>query len=122
MTFIFLMMMLQMKHLLVDFLWQPAFEWQNKGTYGHWGGIRHSLKNAIGTSFCFMVMVGFVPALIVLVVDFVVHYHVDWAKMSLNKYMGWTATTHNEFWYLTGLDQFLHQMTYLVLASWFISI
>jgi len=53
----------------------------------------------------------------VLILDFVAHYHVDWAKMNINRAMGWGATTHNEFWWLTGLDQWLHQMTYLCLVA-----
>jgi len=48
-TVLLILLLLQIKHLIVDWCWQPAYEWQNKGTYGHWGGIRHALKNAIGT-------------------------------------------------------------------------
>lgn len=113
---ILILICLQIKHLFVDWFWQPPYEWRNKGTYGHWGGIRHSLKNAIGTTLCF---VPFVPNLIlitfILVIDFLVHYHVDWAKMNINRNMGWTATENPEFWYLTGTDQWFHQMCYILL-------
>lgn len=112
---IVLMIFIQFKHLIVDWLWQPPYEWQNKGTYGHMGGIVHSMKNAIGTAICFIPFFGIIPSLMVLMIDFICHYHIDWAKMNINKKMGWTATTHNEFWMLTGTDQFLHQLTYLLL-------
>ena len=46
-------------------------------------------------------------------VEFFVHYLIDYAKMKINRIKGWTATTHNEFWQLTGLDQLLHQLTYV---------
>ena len=111
-----LLLLLQIKHLLVDWCWQPPYEWQNKGTYGHFGGIRHAGKNAIGTALCFLPFVGISTVLTVMVVDFLVHYHVDWAKMTINRAKGWGPTTHEHFWMLTGLDQFLHQMTYILLV------
>lgn len=49
-------------------------------------------------------------------IDFVIHYHIDWAKMNLNAKMGWGANTHEEFWWLLGLDQFLHALTYVGLV------
>lgn len=44
--------------------------------------------------------------------EYALHYHIDWAKMNLNKKMGWAANTHNEFWILLGVDQLLHYLTY----------
>lgn len=109
----------QIKHLIVDFLLQPRYEWSNKGTYGHWGGIRHALKQAIGTA----VVAAMLPHSVLwmcftfaFLAEFAIHYHIDWAKMNINRVMGWGANTHAEFWYLTGFDQFLHQMTFLLIA------
>lgn len=114
---ILLMLMLQVKHLVVDWCWQPAYEWKNKGTYGHLGGIRHALKNAIGTGLCFWIFVPLPLALIVMVLDGVIHYHVDYCKMNINARKGWGPTTHNEFWWLTGADQFAHQVCYIFLIA-----
>ena len=119
---IVLMTLLLVKHFWLDFWWQPPFMWQNKGTFGHWGGIVHSGLHAIATFFIlaailFLGGVGSVLLLFVLpVIEFVLHYTIDWCKMNLNKKMGWTATTHNEFWQLTGFDQLLHQLTYIAIA------
>lgn len=49
-----LMFLLVTKHFFVDFLWQPEYEWKNKGTLGHWGGIRHSLKHGIVSALIFL--------------------------------------------------------------------
>lgn len=106
--------LLQIKHLLVDWCWQPAYEWQNKGTYGHWGGIRHALKNAVGTGMCFVPFVGVWWVMLIMLLDFVAHYHVDYIKMRVNKTMGWGPTTHAEFWWLTGADQAAHQLCYML--------
>ena len=120
-TLLMLLVMLQVKHLIVDWCWQPPYEWQNKGTYLHFGGIRHALKNSVGTAACFLPFFPITVAATVLIMDFLAHYHVDWAKMNINRIKGWGATTHPQFWALTGLDQFLHQLTYIVLIWWAIS-
>lgn len=109
--------LIQFKHLIVDWLWQPPYEWKNKGRYGHWGGIRHAGKNAIGTGFCLGLAFGLQPlfALWIVAIDFVVHYHIDWTKMNANRWLGYDSDCPN-FWRLIGLDQYLHQMTYIALV------
>ncbi len=93
--------------------------WANKGTYGHPGGLLHAFANALGTTLCFVPFEGllnlpYMTGLItIFVFDFVVHYHIDYFKMNINRMMEWGPTTHHEFWCLTGFDQFLHQVTYL---------
>lgn len=106
--------LLQIKHLIVDWCWQPAYEYLNKGTYGHWGGVRHALKNAVGTAACFVAFVDPATVLLILVGDFLLHYHIDWSKVNINKHMGWGPTTHAEYWALTGADQTAHQLCYLL--------
>lgn len=119
MEIVLCLILLQIKHLIVDWCWQPAYEWQNKGTYGHWGGVRHALKNAVGTALCFVPFVGLTPIVaLVLFMDFVAHYHIDFGKVNLNKSMGWTATTSDKFWWLTGADQAEHQLCYLLWIWW----
>lgn len=105
--------LLQIKHLLIDWCWQPEYEWRNKGTYGHLGGLRHAGKNAAGTAACFLPFVPVPLAVFILLADFLLHYHIDWAKMNINRAMAWAANTHPQFWWLTGLDQALHQLCYV---------
>ena len=104
------------KHFVVDFPLQTKFQWSNKGTYGHIGGILHAYLHAMGTMLCFWwyapmacIYLGFV--------DMVIHYHIDWAKMNLNEKMGWKPDNSEKFWWLLGLDQFLHAMTYVGLVA-----
>lgn len=110
---ILLLVVIQIKHLVIDWILQPPWMWKNKGIYGHYGGIAHAAFNALGTSICFLLITNNI--LLVLIVDFVTHYHIDWLKMSINRYKGWASSTHEEFWWLTGLDQFLHQATYIAI-------
>lgn len=104
------------KHFVVDFPLQNRYQWSNKGTYGHPGGILHSALHAFGTMLC---LVWYAPAvaLYLAIADGLVHYHIDWAKMNLNARMGWAPNTHEQFWWLLGLDQFLHALTYIVVVA-----
>ena len=114
-----LLFALQTKHLVIDFYWQPPYEWQNKGTYGHWGGIRHSLKHVFGSIFALGLMfsilgldIGLTTALTINLIEFMSHYHVDYWKMNTG------AQAHEErFWHYLGLDQYLHQVTYLIMVA-----
>lgn len=126
MTFIFAFLLLtlfalQVKHLVIDFFWQPPFEWKNKGTYLHLGGVIHAAKHALGTMavlslfFGMFGLVSFMAIYLLALFDLVVHYHIDWAKMNFNARFGLTAQDE-KFWWLLGLDQFLHQITYLVIV------
>jgi hypothetical protein len=109
-TLIVLLLLLQVKHLVIDWILQPPWMWRNKGSYGHYGGVVHAAFNAIGTYACFLVIT---TNPLVLLLDFVIHYHIDWAKMNITRLTKWGPTTHPEFWWLTGFDQFLHQVTYI---------
>lgn len=110
-----LLVMLFTKHFYVDFPLQTPYQFLNKGNYGHPGGLLHSGLHALAT---FGIVLMFAPmfALLLAVLDFTVHYHVDWAKMQLNDKFGWKADTHKEFWWFLGLDQWIHAMTYFAIA------
>jgi hypothetical protein len=113
---IVLLFLFSVKHVVADFFLQGPYQYLNKGNYGHPGGILHSAIHAL---FTLAIVVFFAPidlALGAALFDFVVHYHVDWAKTRINAKFGWGANTHTEFWYLLGVDQFLHTLTYLIIA------
>ena len=110
-----LLVMLFTKHAFVDFPLQTPYQFLNKGTYGHPGGLLHSGYHALAT---FLIVLLFNPvfALALAAFDFAVHYHVDWAKVQLNTKYQWKPDTHSEFWLLLGLDQYLHALTYFAIA------
>ncbi len=111
-----LMTLLISKHLIMDWYWQTDYELKTKGIYGHWGGIQHSGKHAIGTALCVLPFFGFYGMLISLVLDFVVHYHVDYLKGYFNKEANLNPS-HPVFWWLIGLDQYIHHATYIFIIS-----
>jgi hypothetical protein len=61
-----LMLLLTIKHFIFDFLYQPPYQWQNKGTYGHWGGLVHSGQHALST---FLILLFFVGPLFALTIS-----------------------------------------------------
>lgn len=106
---------LQIKHWYIDFVNQSDAEVKSKGIYGDYHGIMHSAKHGIGTFICAMIVAGYIYvifALILAIVDFVFHYHIDWTKMNY----GNRDITTPAFWNHLGLDQMAHQMVYLLLA------
>lgn len=108
---LFLLTLLTFKHFIFDFAYQPPYQWQNKGTYGHWGGIVHSGQHALAS---LVILLFFTPyAIFIAAGEFLIHYHTDWAKMSINKHYGWGANTHEQFWILLGVDQLIHSLTYI---------
>jgi hypothetical protein len=102
------------KHFVVDFPLQTKFQWSNKGTYGHPGGFLHAWLHGIGTAIViYMIFCDVVLSVAIGFVDAVIHYHIDWAKMNLNARYQLGPTTSEKFWWLVGLDQYLHTLTYL---------
>lgn len=111
-----LITLLFFKHFIIDFPLQNKYQWSNKGTYGHPGGLLHAGLHGLGTFLCLFWID--LPAAIALAFgDAGVHYHIDWAKMRLNDKMGWGPLTHEQFWCLLGLDQFLHALTYIAITA-----
>lgn len=113
---IWVLFLLSVKHFICDFPLQ-AFPWQykNKGTYGHPGGLVHASIHAIGTLICLAPLVGSI-SVIFAVGDAVAHYHIDWAKMNIGRVYGLKPDNSELFWILLGVDQLMHYLTYIVIA------
>jgi hypothetical protein len=109
-----ILVLLFSKHFLIDFPLQTPYQWQNKGTYGHPGGLLHSGLHGSATFVIFSFLTPY--AAIFGIVDFLVHYHIDWAKVKLNNHLQLTPE-NPRFWTLLGLDQYLHAMTYIGMVA-----
>ena len=119
---IVLMLLFIVKHFVVDFPLQRPYHYLNKGTYGHPGGLAHAGLQGAGT---FVVLVFFTSlpwAVLMAAFDTVVHYHIDWAKMRLNKHFGWAPTSNEQFWWLLGFDQLTHYVTYVMIIAWTVGV
>jgi hypothetical protein len=109
---------LMLKHAVADFYLQTSYQYLNKGTYGHPGGILHAGIHTALTPLVYLVLA---PASLMLVGaialgEFVAHYHIDWLKEQVTRGNGWT-TQDRGFWYALGTDQFVHGVTYLLIVG-----
>lgn len=119
MEYLFIAIVLQLKHFVFDFVTQGEYQWKNKGTWMHPGGLLHSGMHSVFTIvfLASLVMVniqltiGFI--VIVGVSEFIIHYLTDLAKVKVTRYYGLTAINGEKFWWLTGFDQLIHQLTYI---------
>jgi hypothetical protein len=112
-----LMLGFLIKHFIYDFLLQRKFQYENKGTFGHSGGILHAGLHSVGT----IIVLSLVPGpttggqLILSGLDFIAHYLIDYTKVNLNARWGLKPDTSEWFWILLGFDQLLHGLTYILI-------
>jgi hypothetical protein len=110
-----ILLALQVKHFIVDFLMQPPWMWKNKGNLLHYGGYAHAGLHAIVSYiifslFCESYLIGMYCAL-----EFAAHYITDFGKVNIQKFTGWMPSTSPYYWWLLGFDQFCHQLWYVVM-------
>ena len=124
-----ILILLTIKHFVVDALLQTPYQYLNKGEFLHPGGILHAGLHGLATIACFysfnldmMLMHGFV--------DMIIHYFIDYAKMNIGRKFKWSEYVNhnfgdsylrinsNNFFIILVLDQCLHFATYIFLV-WF---
>jgi len=104
------------KHFICDFPLQTSpWMYRNKDKYLHPGGLSHAAIHALGTWLSLTYFIG-QQAFLYALIDFVIHYHIDWAKMNLNKKYDLRADNGSGFWILLGFDQLLHHITYFIIV------
>lgn len=106
------------KHFIVDFPLQQPYQYLNKGTYGHPGGLLHAGLHALGTGIVLWLFAPLDWIVLMMLFDAVLHYHIDWAKMRLNSHFKLAPNTDEKFWWLLGFDQLLHWLTYCAIIGW----
>jgi hypothetical protein len=52
----------------------------------------------------------------IVVGEFIIHYHTDWAKDNFMRRAGYTSG-QPEFWWAIGGDQLIHHLTYILIAG-----
>lgn len=118
-----LFFLFQIKHMVVDFFVQNRFPymWLNKGKFFHPGGWLHAGTHAVASFGIFALIhpptVGAFPwwqmAAAICAVELVAHFLIDLIKVRIGQRTGWKCNTSPYFWDLLGIDQFLHQLTYI---------
>jgi len=110
-----LITLFQLKHFVADYPLQNYQMVTEKGVYGKRGGIYHSLIHSaltftvLGLFNYFVFPIDYTVAIAIASVEFVIHYHIDWAKMQMSRRF---STQDKAFWNWIGFDQLLHHLTY----------
>jgi hypothetical protein len=109
---------LMFKHAVADFYLQNAYQYLNKGIYGHPGGFIHAGIHVALTPLVYLVLVpgSLLIAGAIALGEFLLHYHIDWAKEQITRRNGWTAQNPG-FWHALGTDQLIHGLTYLAIVA-----
>jgi hypothetical protein len=116
-----LLLLLQLKHFVCDFVTQTPYQLRYKGIYGHPAGLLHVGQHAVGTAIVLAALnvatplstpAGLVAAL--LAAEALLHYHIDWGKEQLIK--PFVKEQGAAYWAIFGFDQFLHQASYIAMA------
>ena len=109
--------LLELKHAICDFFLQTTYQVMNKGIYGHFGGLIHAGLHALGTVLVLIVVgPGILLGAAIVVVEFAIHYHLDWGKEQISRHASLSPEA-GTYWWAFGTDQFLHHLTYLAIAA-----
>ncbi len=107
---------LQIKHFICDGPLQTLAMVKAKGFYGREQGVFHALIHGAGSTL--VVLLFATPlalASLLVALDILLHYHIDYGKERLVRQQRWTVND-NYFWWALTADQVLHHLTYLLLA------
>lgn len=104
-----ILFLLNIKHYLADWVYQTQNMIDGKGIYGNLMGIAHSLLHGVLTAIVFIFFTDFVLAVCIGILDFLLHYHIDYIKMKF----GCQDIREKKFWNHIGLDQLAHNQCYL---------
>lgn len=115
-AFFVLLVGLQLKHFVADFLLQPGWILAGKGDFRLPGGYAHAGLHAALTA-AVMALASVPPSIlaIVFVAEFVVHYALDYAKVHYSHNVDMSSQA-KKYWGLFGADQLAHQLTYVLIT------
>ena len=115
-TLFVLLILFQIKHMFADYYLQTPRMLAGRGQYMHMGRAQHAGVHAAGSVIALAVVGTSVLPLIVLVVaEWFVHFHIDYWKASHSEKRKLTPD-QAAFWNAFGVDQCLHQLTYIAMV------
>ena len=115
------LVLFQLKHVIADFALQSPKIVAEKGRYGRAGGIWHAIIHVVATApILLWLKPGVATFFVIIAMEFVVHYHIDWIKATHARRTG-LAPQHQLFWITLGIDQALHQLTYIAII-WYVAL
>lgn len=115
-----LLVLLEIKHMLADYFLQTQRMLSGRSEYLHFGRAQHAAVHAVGSIIAFaLIGTGWLFILLIVLAEWVVHFHLDWAKARYSDIHSLNPT-QAAFWRAAGVDQAMHQLTYIVMVwAWY---
>ncbi len=115
-TVLLLLVLLQVKHMFADFYLQTPKMLSGRGVYFHVGRAQHALVHVVGSIVVFLIFgapLSFI--LVICALEWIIHFNIDFAKASYSDKKK-LQPDQAAFWRAAGLDQFLHNLTYVAMV------
>lgn len=112
-----LLCLLHIKHMFADYFFQTPKMLSGRDQYLHWGRAQHAAIHAAGSAIALAILsTSAIFTLIIVVIEGIVHFHIDWGKGWYSNKVQHTSADPG-YWRAFGVDQTLHQLTYVAMAA-----
>lgn len=114
-TIMVLLCLFQIKHMFADYFLQTRRMLDGRSEYWHLGRAQHAGVHALGSILALLIVgtsFGFIIVLALL--EWVVHFNIDYGKARVTKKL-MLRPDQASFWRAAGMDQCLHQLTYVAM-------
>ena len=114
-----LLVLLQIKHMFADFYLQSPRMLAARDKYLHIGRAQHAGVHVLGSATALVFVGTAMPFILVIAAaEWLAHYHIDWGKGRYSAHKPHTSSDP-AYWRAIGLDQTLHQLTYVaIIWTW----
>ncbi|MFK7880911.1 DUF3307 domain-containing protein [Roseobacter sp.] len=114
-TLFVLLCLFQVKHMLADYFLQTRSMLDGRAEYKHFGRFLHAGIHATGSMIVFVVVGTHLAFILpVILIEWAIHFHIDWWKGHYTYRQNLTPQDAG-YWRATGVDQALHQVTYIAM-------
>lgn len=101
--------------MFADFYLQTPRMLAARDRYLHMGRAQHAGVHALGSAIALLLVGVTLPLIFMIIIaEWVAHYHIDWGKGWYSAQTQHTSTDPG-FWRAVGFDQTLHQFTYIAM-------
>ena len=108
-----LLFMLIIKHALADLVLQSRLTSGDKSNLKSWKGYIHAGDHGLLTFVVFLFFTSFENSVIIGMLDYVLHFLIDYIKTILVRRFGVVQNTRT-FWIVQGVDQIAHYSCYFL--------
>lgn len=115
-TVLLLIGLLLIKHMFADFFLQTPKMLSGRGEYWHMGRAQHAGVHVLGSIIAFVIIGAPVLFTVLIVaIEWVIHFNIDFFKGKYNDAKDLNPS-QSLFWFAFGVDQALHQLTYVAMV------